>query len=755
MTSHSEEAESTILCTSKQTRFDIKNPVHQELDIEGLNITVAANPGKSAVKPKGKAISEGLELLSNATLKLKAGIHYGLVGRNGTGKSTVLKAVAQKLIPGIPLPTRISILQQTDADKETVSQNIGGQSASNSQNHLSVLEAVIDKATSRSEIQKEIDVLSRAIDGQASSLAPLHALRQVQHDRMRKELFELDKDARLRSGTRGMAARKALIAGERRFAESEERLTKKDEDLGHEVIVEETQAASDLLVELQSQLEPARIADIESKAKTILSGLGFPKANLDKPVSTLSGGWRMRTNLASVLLQPTDILILDEPTNFLDLLGIIWLEKFLVQLPDSTDTPPTVVLVSHDRDFINAVCQELIILRDLELTYFRGDLVQYDKSIRDKQKYLGKMKDAQEKQKSHMQQTIQQNIKHGKASGDDNKLRQAKSRQKKLDDRMGMQKNERGGRFKLNRDYGGYHLSARSEIEIPQDEKGVSITLPPAPDLRFPGPLISLEKVTFNYPTPKKSATPAPVVLSEIDLNIHTGDRIGLVGLNGCGKTTIIKLLTETAKPTRGTVTRHPRIRMGYYSQHAAEELQTLGLAEPDLTALFLLTRDINASTDGEDKLDEGEIRGLLGSLGLPGRTASDVPLRKLSGGQLVRLALARLLRKSPQLLILDEITTHLDFHTVTALAEALGGWNGAVLVVSHDRFLIRRVVEGIKDSRGDEDGEESESEDEDDEMKRRRVVYLLKNGAMKALERGVGQFEDSLEKRVKKLLIL
>ena len=449
----------------------------------------------------------------------------------------------------------------------------------------------------------------------------------------------------------------------------------------------------------------------------------------------------MRTNLASALLQPTDILILDEPTNFLDLLGIIWLQRFLLQLREFGPNPPTVVLVSHDRDFINTVCQELIILRDHELTYFRGDLNTYDASIREKKLYLGRMRDAQEKQKAHMQQTIAQNIKQGKAAGDENKLRQAKSRQKKLDNRMGMEKSATGGRFKLNRDLEGYHLTARAGIEVPVDEKGVSILLPEAPDLRFPGPLVSLEKVTFKYPTTKKSI-PQPIVLQDINLTIHTGDRIGVVGLNGSGKSTLIKLLTDTTKPTSGIVTRHPRLRMGYYSQHAVEELQALGRSEPEFTALSLLTKDV------EGTLDEGEIRGLLGSLGLPGRTASDVPLTKLSGGQLVRLALARLLWQTPQLLILDEITTHLDFHTVTALADALGSWNGAILVVSHDRYLIRRVVEGEKD---DEDSEDEVSDEEEDT--RRRTVFLLKGGLLKVLEKGVSGFEESLEKRVEKLM--
>jgi ATPase subunit of ABC transporter with duplicated ATPase domains len=167
---------------------------------------------------------------------------------------------------------------------------------------------------------------------------------------------------------------------------------------------------------------------------------------------------------------------------------------------------------------------------------------------------------------------------------------------------------------------------------------------------------------------------------------------------------------------------------MGYYSQHAVEDLQTLGRSDPELTTLSLLTKDVEAA------LDEGEIRGLL-----------DVPLTKLSGGQLVRLALARLLWQIPQLLILDKITTHLDFHTVRALTDALGSWNGAILCVSHDRFLIRRVVEGEKDEVGSKD-----KETEKEEEVRRRNVFLLKEGSLKVLVKGVSEFEESLEKKLK-----
>ena len=682
--------------------------------------------------------------MSNATLKLKAGVHYALVGRNGTGKSTIMRAVAEKLIPGIPYATRIAILQQTGTNnsvKSSASLSPPPES-SPSQPSISpqrtVLEEVIERAISRDEIQNEINVLASAVDSTANVYAPVHALRQVKHQRLEKQLFEMDKDARLRSGARGLQARKALTAFEKKVEESAARLAQTDSEITDSDLKEETEAALTLLAELQGQLEPARMADIDRKARAILTGLGFQAANFDKAVGSLSGGWRMRCSMASALLQDSDILILDEPTNFLDLLGILWLQRYLTDLKTTSQT--TVVIVSHDRDFIDITCQEVIILRDQTLTYFRGNLSAYEEDVQSKKLYFGRMQEAQDRQKAHMEKTIRENIKVGKATGDDNKLRQAKSRMKKVEDRMGLQVSATGGRFKLNRDLPGYHLTSRADIEIPEDERGVSILLPIAPDLRFPGPLISLESVTFRYPSSK---TP---VLQNINLVIHTGDRIGIVGLNGCGKSTLIKLLIESLKPSQGTASKHPRLRLGYYSQHAVEELQEKGLADPSATALSLLTKDV------EGELNEGEIRGLLGSLGLPGRTASDVPLGKLSGGQLVRLALALMLWKSPQLLVLDEITTHLDFYTVAALSNALSQWNGAILLVSHDRFIIRRVVEGEKPEEGEED-DPGPGEDEEEET-RRREVYLLKGGKLTLQTAGVSGFEQSLEKRVQKLSV-
>lgn len=480
---------------------------------------------------------------------------------------------------------------------------------------------------------------------------------------------------------------------------------------------------------------------MEKEARRILLGLGFKEEALEEKVSTLSGGWRMRCMLASILIQKPDILILDEPTNFLDLLGVVWLEKYLQRLREESET--TIVLVSHDRDFINAVCEEIVILRDQKLAYFRGNLAAYEQDFEEQKVYWGRMKEAQERQIAHMEASIQQNLKIGKKANDDNKLRQAKSRQKKVDDRMGLQVNANGGRFKLNRDLVGYHLSSRAEIEVPTDEKGATMSLPDATKLRFPGPLVSLEGISFRY---KKNDR---LILDDVDLVVHMGDRVGIMGLNGSGKTTLVRVLNGQIPPSKGKVSTHPRLKVGYYGQHSVEELQERGRSEPTLTALGLLM----AETEGS--LNEGAVRGLLSSMGLPGRIASDVPVGKLSGGQRVRLALAQIVWSAPQLLILDEITTHLDFHAVTALAAALSSFNGAIILVSHDRFLVRSVVEGKRDTEHklDEEFEGLEEEETEETNIRRRSVYVVKAGRLNEQANGVEQFEQSLVKRVQKML--
>lgn len=202
--------------------------------------------------------------------------------------------------------------------------------------------------------------------------------------------------------------------------------------------------------------------------------------------------------------------------------------------------------------------------------------------------------------------------------------------------------------------------------------------------MRFPGPLLSLENFTFRY---HKSATPT---LSEVTLSVRISDQIGILGLNEAGKSTLIKLLVRDVSAPNMNITRHPRLKLAYYSQHAVENLRALAGSDDGVAALSLLTQEVSA-----EQMPEPELRGLLGSLGLPGRLASLVPLRKLSGGQLIRCELAILLRRRPHYLVLDEVTTHLDHETVMALREALRDWEGAVVLVSHNLWFVRGVVEG------------------------------------------------------------
>lgn len=568
-------------------------------------------------------------------------------------------------------------------------------------------------------------------------------LRSIEYDRAQDELFTADKIARLRSGARGFDARKFLRTQEKATEEARLQLEALELDSKGDSLAEDTQKALALQAALQAEVDLLPVRDVEAKAKGVLAGLGFTDARLSSKISTLSGGWRMRCQLAAALLQTADVLILDEPTNFLDMMGMLWLQKYLEDLRDAS--PQTaVVLVSHDREFVNATCDELMILRDKQLTYFQGNLESYEKSIRHEILRMSRMKEAQDRQIAHMNKTVANSIQQGKKTGDDNKLRQAKSRQKKLDDRMGMEVSAKGGRFKLNRDLAGYHLSKRDAIEVPKEEEAVSLRFPPAPEMRFQSSLISLENVSYRYPRAPKPA------LQDINLIVHPGDRIGLLGLNGAGKTTLVQLLTSTHAPTSGTFQTYPRLKVGFYSQHTVDDLARKGASDPTLTALSLLQ---HSASEKSLPLEEQDARKLLAGTGLAGRTVSDTPVAKLSGGQLVRLALSLLFLDPPHVFVLDEPSTHLDLATVSGLARALQAYDGAVVLVSHDRFMVRTIVEG--EAVDVEDSEDEGEGDEEEEEQRRRVVYEVKTGKVKVLAGGVAAWETALEKRLAKAGLL
>jgi ATP-binding cassette subfamily F protein 3 len=483
----------------------------------------------------------------------------------------------------------------------------------------------------------------------------------------------------------------------------------------------------------------------ESRARTVLLGLGFPLDKIDDSMSKLSGGWRTRCDLACALCQKVDILFLDEPTNFLDLPSVIWLQDY-INGPALEDT--TVVVVTHDRDFADAVAQELLILRHKKIERFKGNLSTYEREKIKKIRYLSTMSEAKDKQKAHIEQSIKNNINAAKRSGDDKKLKQAAMRQKKLDERWGMEVSAKGGRWKLNRDHAGYHGSLRAAIEIPDFDAIPRIKLPMLPpDLRFPGALVNLEKVSYGY------SKKGPVVVNEVDLTIYQGNRIGLCGLNGSGKTTLVSLIDGTANATKGSITRHSRVQISRFSQLSVEELDAVCVATPNITALQHLIEFAGS------KLEEKDGWAILGSLGLGTPAINSIPLMALSGGQKVRLALAKKVYTAPHLLILDEVTTHLDGETILALIFALREFEGALLVITHDRFFMRCVVEAENpakiSSRAalENMGDDEDSEDEEDETDPKKgIIYRMFKGGLKVLDGGMEQYEDICTRTAAKL---
>ncbi|KAH7381491.1 P-loop containing nucleoside triphosphate hydrolase protein [Phaeosphaeria sp. MPI-PUGE-AT-0046c] len=704
----------------------------------GGHIIVTAQQSRYALDALDAPASK--ELLSRTTFHLVEARHYVLVGRNGTGKSTLLKAVGTGLVPGIPWSTRILLLgQMSEADIEDEVEKLR-------LTEETVVQHVVRSDRVRERYVNEAELLGVAVDNSTDPMAPIRAFRTISHERLELQLKEAHRIAERRSGARGKLARKELIKLEERFEESKARLEESEADIDPSKLSEETQAAADMLLGVQASLELMDAASAEAKARTVLHGLGFSEERMDRPMLELSGGWKTRCDLACALTQYSDVLLLDEPTNFLDLPSIIWLQDYIRNL-----TGTTVLITTHDRDFGDAVAEELLVLRNQTLETFRGNLSLYERERWKKARYLTKMKDAQDKQKKHIEKTIAGNIKAARDKGDDKKLKQAASRKKKLDERMGIEVGLKGGRFKLNRDLGGYHLTGRAQIEVPDFDPPAPLSFPTQPpDLRFPGALVNLEKVSFAYPSAKKAPT-----LTNIDLTIHPGSRTGLAGLNGSGKTTLVSLImgagdSEGLMPSSGTITRHARARIGRFSQQSVEDISSTASSNPRLTALRHIM-DI-----GGAEMQEKDARGLLGGLGLHGQIVSDVPMGLLSGGQKVRVALAKLLWPPPQLLILDEVTTHLDSETIMSLVLALGEYDGAVLVITHDRFFMRTVIGGESPHKlapgvGGDEGESSDSEDEETGVAP-GTVFRLVRGQLRKLEGGMQQYEEIAARTAAKL---
>ncbi|WP_333852960.1 ABC transporter ATP-binding protein [Leclercia sp.] len=373
---------------------------------------------------------------------------------------------------------------------------------------------------------------------------------------------------------------------------------------------------------------------IRSRASTLLHGLGFSNEQLERPVSDFSGGWRMRLNLAQALICRSDLLLLDEPTNHLDLDAVIWLEKWLKSYQG------TLILISHDRDFLDPVVDKIIHIEQESMFEYTGNYSSFERQRAVRLSQQQAMYESQQQRVAHLQSFVDRF--KAKAS----KAKQAQSRIKMLE-RMEM--------IAPAHVDNPFHFSFRAPESLPN-------------------PLLKMEKVSAGYGD--------RIILDSIKLNLVPGSRIGLLGRNGAGKSTLIKLLAGELAPLRGDIGLAKGIKLGYFAQH---QLEFLRADESPLQHLARL-----APQEMEQKL-----RDYLGGFGFQGDKVTE-KTERFSGGEKARLVLALIVWQRPNLLLLDEPTNHLDLDMRQALTEALIEFEGALVVVSHDRHLLRSTTDDL-----------------------------------------------------------
>ncbi|KAK4523855.1 hypothetical protein GAYE_SCF00G1751 [Galdieria yellowstonensis] len=500
----------------------------------------------------------GLELLSNVSLTLAYGHRYGIVGRNGVGKSTLMKAIAHR---DLPIPPDMSVLY--------VEQEVVG-------DDRTPLQLVLESDEERRKLTEKINNYQNSSVETADS-------EDISEVYERMSLLQMDK--------------------------------------------------------------------AEARASAILAGLGFNNEMQQQPSKRYSGGWRMRIAIAQALFCEPELLLLDEPSNHLDLHTVLWLANYLRQWPH------TLCVVSHDRDFLNSICTDIIHLNNKSLYYYSGNYDDFERVRKERLKDLERQAANQEMRMKHMQQFVDRFRYNAKRAS------LAQSRLKAIE------------KIQQNRVY------------LPEEEEQHAFFFPD------PGPLVGshatlqLSNVSFGY----ESSSPMNAsskdsrgrfILDQIDFCVATDSRYAIVGPNGAGKTTFLKLLTGEHVPHLGEVRKSPKMRLGYFSQHHVEHLV---LARTPLEHLIYCFPDA----------DHAVLRGHLSNIGIKGEMALR-PIFTLSGGQKSRVALAVITFKKPHILALDEPTNHLDIETIDSLVEALNSFQGGIVLVSHDARLISQVCDDI-----------------------------------------------------------
>ncbi|KAE8453695.1 hypothetical protein EG329_009206 [Mollisiaceae sp. DMI_Dod_QoI] len=507
----------------------------------------------------------GLRILTDTTLTLAFGRRYGLVGQNGIGKSTLLRALARR---ELAIPTHISILH--------VEQEITG-------DDTPALQAVLDADVWRKHLLAEQVKITKQladIETERSSLADTSA-----------DAEKLDRD------------REGL-----------------DQTLG----------------DIQAKLAEMESDKAESRAASILAGLGFSTERQQFATKTFSGGWRMRLALARALFCEPDLLLLDEPSNMLDVPSITFLANYLQGYPS------TVLVVSHDRAFLNEVATDIIHQHSERLDYYKGaNFESFYATKEERRKTAQREYENQMVQRAHLQAFIDK-FRYNAA-----KSSEAQSRIKKLE--------------------------KMPVLEAPESVYTVHFKFPDVEKLS--PPIVQMTNVSFGYTKDKP-------LLRNVDLDVQLDSRIGIVGPNGAGKTTVLKLLIGKLTPTSGLISQNPRLRIGFFAQHHVDAL------------------DLNTSAVGfmaknfPGKQDE-EYRRHLGAFGITGMTGLQ-KMELLSGGQKSRVAFACLSLTNPHILVLDEPSNHLDIEAMDALSSALQQFQGGVLMVSHDVTMLQTVCTSL-----------------------------------------------------------
>ena len=385
------------------------------------------------------------------------------------------------------------------------------------------------------------------------------------------------------------------------------------------------------LGELHSQFEDHDGFTAKSRAEQLLVGLGFSEEEFSNPLKDFSGGWRVRLNLAKTLMQPADLLLLDEPTNHLDLDAIIWLGNWIKSFKGA------MLLISHDREFLDECVGFIAHLHNSTIELYKGNYSQFEIRKAARLAELESNYNKQQREISHMQDFVRRF--KAKAT----KARQAQSRIKALE------------RMEL---IAPAHIDSPFQFTIPETEK-------------ISNPLIVLEDADLGY---------SDAIINKVKIAFRPGDRIGLLGVNGAGKSTFVKSLKGDLQLLQGTKTEGKNLKIGYFSQHQVDDL-------------MLDKSPIDHLVKVEEKATESEIRNFLGGFNFRGDKAKDV-IKNFSGGEKARLALAIIAFQKPNLLLMDEPTNHLDMDMRQALTVALQDFSGAIVLISHDRHLLANTVD-------------------------------------------------------------